>query len=135
MGLANGQLIGIPDATPPSFHPEWHRGCSEGPAVSTIRRKRPGQANRVLLRITRRVSGSIDGIQLGDFAVGLVYEVGTSLGCYLLAERIAEPVSEPVSIISTPGRTRFRIEPPSSNHGRPARPVAEAADKPRKRKP
>ena len=88
----------------------------------------------MLLRITRRVSGSIDGIQLDDFTVGLVYEVGTSLGSYLLAERIAEPLSEPPAVVSTPGRTRFRIQPVSGDPGKPDRTLAEAADKPRKRK-
>jgi hypothetical protein len=46
------------------------------------------------LRITRSVSGSIDGIQLSHFEIGQVYEVGTAVGSYLLAVAAAEPVSE-----------------------------------------
>ena len=46
------------------------------------------------LRITRSVSGSIDGIQLSHFEVGQLYEVGTAVGSYLLAVGAAEPVSE-----------------------------------------
>lgn len=43
------------------------------------------------LRITRAVSGSIDGIQLAQFQAGQIYEVGTSVGSYLLALGAAEP--------------------------------------------
>jgi hypothetical protein len=46
------------------------------------------------LRITRPVSGSIDGLQLSHVEVGQIYEVGTSAGSYLLATGAAEPVSE-----------------------------------------
>jgi hypothetical protein len=55
------------------------------------------------LRITRAVSGSIDGIQLSHFEVGQVYEVGTAVGSYLLAVGAAEPVSEegPALIVPT----------------------------------
>ena len=44
------------------------------------------------VRITRVVSGSIDGIQLDRFIPGVIYDVGTSIGSYLLSERWAEPV-------------------------------------------
>jgi hypothetical protein len=55
----------------------------------------------VRLRITRALSGSIDGIQLAYFTVGQVYDVGTSVGSLLLSVRAAEPVSdsEPVDEI------------------------------------
>jgi hypothetical protein len=55
------------------------------------------------LRITRPVSGSIDGIQLSHFDVGQIYEVGTAVGSYLLAVGAAQPVSEegPVQIVPT----------------------------------
>jgi hypothetical protein len=45
----------------------------------------------VRVRITRKLAGSIDGIQLGQFQPGRLYEVGRSLGSYLLAEHAAEP--------------------------------------------
>jgi hypothetical protein len=46
------------------------------------------------IRITQALSGSIDGIQLSRFTVGLTYDVGTSLGSYLLAQRFAVPVED-----------------------------------------
>ena len=46
------------------------------------------------LRITRSLSGSIDGIQLDHFVVGELYEIGTAVGSYLLAIGAAEPSSE-----------------------------------------
>jgi len=46
------------------------------------------------VRITQALSGSIDGIQLSRFIVGLTYDVGTSLGSYLLAQRFAVPVED-----------------------------------------
>jgi hypothetical protein len=48
----------------------------------------------VLLKITKQLSGSIDGLHLGRFAVGEVYNVGTSLANYLLALGAAEPVAD-----------------------------------------
>jgi hypothetical protein len=48
----------------------------------------------VRLRITRALSGSIDGIQLDHFIVGELYEIGTAVGSYLLAIGAAEPTSE-----------------------------------------
>jgi hypothetical protein len=42
-------------------------------------------------KITKQLSGSIDGLHLGRFAVGEVYDVGTSLANYLLALGAAEP--------------------------------------------
>jgi hypothetical protein len=48
----------------------------------------------VRLKITKQLSGSIDGLHLGRFAVGGVYDVGTSLANYLLAVGAAEPVTE-----------------------------------------
>ncbi|HXD16226.1 MAG TPA: hypothetical protein VN654_04360 [Vicinamibacterales bacterium] len=46
------------------------------------------------VRITRVLSGSIDGIQLDRFIPGVVYDVGTSIGSYLLSEQWAEPVHD-----------------------------------------
>jgi CheY-like chemotaxis protein len=48
----------------------------------------------VRVRITRQLHGSVDGIDLTRFLEGLTYEVGTTLGNYLLAQRWAEPASE-----------------------------------------
>jgi hypothetical protein len=46
------------------------------------------------IRITRAISGSIDGIQLNSFEVGQIYAVGTAVGSYLLAVGAAEPVTD-----------------------------------------
>jgi hypothetical protein len=73
----------------------------------------------VRLRITRQLSGSIDGIHLDDFVVGFVYDVGTSVGSYLLAEGAGEPVAEgaaePVgrnspAAFPAGNRSRFRFD-------------------------
>jgi hypothetical protein len=44
------------------------------------------------VRITKALSGSIDGIQLSRFLVGLTYDVGTTIGNYLLSMSAAVPV-------------------------------------------
>ena len=46
------------------------------------------------VRITRQLKGSVDGIDLTKFLEGLTYEVGTTLGNYLLAQEWAEPASQ-----------------------------------------
>lgn len=42
------------------------------------------------LKIARRLQSDVDGIQLTNFEPGEVYEVSTSFGSYLPAERAAE---------------------------------------------
>jgi len=53
------------------------------------------------VRITRTLVGSIDGIQLSRLSKGQVYDVYTSLACYLLSEQMAEPApqEEPTAIV------------------------------------
>jgi hypothetical protein len=46
------------------------------------------------LKITHALSGSIDGIQLSHFVVGQTYDVGSSLGSFLLAIGSAEPETD-----------------------------------------
>lgn len=46
------------------------------------------------LRVTRELDGSVDGIQLSQFRPGYLYDVGTSLACYLLAIGAAEPLAD-----------------------------------------
>ncbi len=46
------------------------------------------------LKITKPLSGSIDGLHIGRFRAGEIYEVGTSMANYLLAIDAAEPVSD-----------------------------------------
>ena len=43
------------------------------------------------VRITKALTGNIDGIQLSRLSKGQVYDVNTSLACYLLSEEVAEP--------------------------------------------
>jgi len=54
------------------------------------------------LRITRQLYDCIDGIQMHEFRTGFVYEVGTMIGCYLLAEGAAEPVTEDTPFVTLP---------------------------------
>jgi two-component system, chemotaxis family, chemotaxis protein CheY len=55
----------------------------------------------VRVRITRTLRGDVDGIDLTKFLEGLTYDVGTTLGNYLLAQEWAEPVGteEPAAIL------------------------------------
>jgi CheY-like chemotaxis protein len=48
----------------------------------------------VRVRITRQLTGAVDGIDLSKFLEGLTYDVGTTLGNYLLAQRWAEPAAQ-----------------------------------------
>ena len=48
------------------------------------------------VRITKSLDGSIDGIQLDPFVTGQIYEVGTSIANYLMAEGSAVPIVEGV---------------------------------------
>ena len=68
------------------------------------------------VRITQSLHGNIDGIQLDRYVTGLIYEVSTTMGNYLLAEGWAVPVDEgapalvtslddPVAPTSTPSLT------------------------------
>jgi hypothetical protein len=95
----------------------------------------------VRLRITRQPSGSIDGIHLDDFIVGFVYDVGTTLGCYLLSDGAAEPVADDTPALVVPfQRVRFDVRTPRSKVVRPDSSWrAIAADRaprtPKKKKP
>ena len=95
------------------------------------------------LRITKTLSGSIDGIQLSRFQAGYVYQVGTTIGNYLLALGAAEPVLEDVPVaVLPPEKLMFAPilgEPPPVVSLAPLVelgpvPLAEAADRPRRRK-
>jgi hypothetical protein len=77
------------------------------------------------VRITQALSGSIDGIQLSRFVTGLTYDVGTTLGNYLLAERLAVPVDESTPALVLPIQDDTELEP-----GRPL--ASEAQDRVRR---
>ncbi|HEY6362420.1 MAG TPA: hypothetical protein VIX63_15010 [Vicinamibacterales bacterium] len=80
----------------------------------------------VRLKITRQPSGSIDGIQLDDFIVGFTYDVGTMLGCCLLAERLAVPVDDDSPALVTPVRRQVRFDVGSPSHGEKVVPIKES---------
>jgi len=77
------------------------------------------------VRITQRLSGSIDGIQLSRFVTGLTYDVGTTLANYLLAERLAVPVDESTPALVLPIRDDSELK---RENPRPS----EAQDRPRR---
>ena len=79
------------------------------------------------VRITKPISGSIDGIHLGRFVTGLTYDVGTTLANYLLAEGAAIPAEQTTPAVVPP--IHEAAERLFSNFTR-----AEAADRPRKKK-
>ena len=87
------------------------------------------------LKITRQPIGSIDGIRLDDFIVGFVYDLGTTLGSYLLSQGLAEPADDHVSALVPPfGDVRFSIIPSTSTdetapQTATSEPLAEAADR------
>jgi hypothetical protein len=93
------------------------------------------------LRITRALQGSIDGIQLSRLAKGQVYDVNTSLACYLLSEKLAEPApsdespdvpSFAKSAAERPTEMRSRVEVPRSLAADRRRPVAANGRRTRK---
>ena len=54
------------------------------------------------VKIVTAMHGKIDGIDLERFEVGRVYEVGTSLGHYLMASGYAMPVLDERPALITP---------------------------------
>lgn len=81
------------------------------------------------VRITRALQGSIDGIPLSRLATGQVYDVNTSLACYLLSEKLAEPAPSDES----PDVLAFTKSPaperPTETRSRVALPRSLAADR------
>ena len=58
------------------------------------------------IRITKSLTGSIDGIQLSRLSQGQIYDVNTPLACYLLTEGMAEPASsdQPTELLPVENR-------------------------------
>src|SRR4051794_40675619 len=85
------------------------------------------------IRIIRRPAAtSIDGIQLSGFEPGSQYDVGTSLGTYLLADGSAVPVvDEPVLVV--PLSETDGLDPPNPKRESfprdPKEPSSVAADR------
>jgi hypothetical protein len=83
------------------------------------------------VRITKTLTGNIDGIQLSRLSKGQVYDVYTSLACYLLSEKMAEPV--PVQEPS-PALPVENQKPEPAAVKRITLPRATAADRSRRKK-
>jgi hypothetical protein len=86
------------------------------------------------LRITRALAGSIDGIQLSRLSKDHVYDVNTSLACYLLSEGMAEPAADDEPTVVLPAENRM-FDPPIETRARGViLPRSLAADRARKSK-
>ena len=85
------------------------------------------------VRITKRLEGSIDGIQLSRLSKGQVYDIATSLACYLLSEGMAEPASsdEPTAVL--PVEKRMFDQPVDTRPKSLILPRSLAADRTRTR--
>jgi hypothetical protein len=83
------------------------------------------------VRITKTLTGSIDGIQLSRLSKGQVYDVYTSLACYLLSEKMAEPLpAEPATALPVENQKPEPVAAPT----RITLPRAIAADRARRKK-
>ena len=93
------------------------------------------RAGNLRLLVTRQLSGSIDGIQLDRFSPGCVYEVGATIGSYLLAIEAAEPVDDDSpAVVLGPSQQLFG--PVAMGHGHTVHHVRDqAADRSPKKKP
>jgi hypothetical protein len=84
------------------------------------------------VRITKTLTGSVDGIRLSRLAKGQVYDVYTSLACYLLSEQMAEPAPEQEPTAPLPIENQ-KPEPADASKRIPF-PRAIAADRRRRKK-
>jgi hypothetical protein len=91
-----------------------------------------GRAPLMRVRITKTLVGSIDGIRLSRLVKGQVYDVYTSLACYLLSEQMAEPVPEQEPIAALPIKNQKPEHADASK--RIPFPRGMAADRPRRKK-
>ena len=86
------------------------------------------------LRITKQLTGSIDGIQLSRLSKGQVYDVNTSLACYLLSEGMAEPVLTEEEASVLPIEKKLFGKQPAAPRPGLVLPRSLAADRSRKKK-
>jgi hypothetical protein len=85
------------------------------------------------VRITKVLTGSIDGIQLSRLSKGQVYDVYTSLACYLLSEEVAEPALDNAPAAILPLEKKLFQQPAQTRKGI-VLPRSLAADRNRKKK-
>ena len=114
----------------------------DGTKLASERLSMPPPAH-MRLRITRQLCESIDGIQFSAYRVGYVYEVGTTVGNYLLADGAAELIDDDApSIALPPDKQLFHPAALAADTARTHtkatlshfEPIAEAADRPPRRK-
>jgi hypothetical protein len=86
------------------------------------------------VRITKTLAGSIDGIQLSRLSKGHIYDVNTSLACYLLSEEMAEPAGDDEPTAVLPAENRMFDAPIGARTKDLTLPRALAADRARKNK-
>ena len=79
------------------------------------------------VRITRKLSGSVDGIDLGRYRPGFAYEVGPVVGTYLLAIHAAIPAEDHTPALRLPPGAYLFGPPPIAD--RRARPRKHATDR------
>lgn len=84
------------------------------------------------VRITKTLAGSIDGIQISRLSKGRVYDVNTSLACYLLSEEMAEPVSSDDAAAAAPVAGGVSEPPVETRSKGSLLPRSIAADRARK---
>lgn len=70
------------------------------------------------LRVTEKLTGSIDGIRLDRFSPGYVYDVGPSLASYLFALGAAVPVADDAPALILPLDQRMFGGPPAATDRR-----------------
>jgi hypothetical protein len=85
------------------------------------------------VRITKALTGSIDGIQLSRLSKGQVYDVYTSLACYLLSEGMAEPAGSDEPTAMLPIEKKMFEQPIQPDTKGLILPRSLAADRARKR--
>jgi hypothetical protein len=89
------------------------------------------------VRITKPLAGTVDGIQLSRLLAGQVYDVNSSLACYLLSEGVAEPANHEHWQVPSPAE-RKPLERPVETRSRrvtlPRSMAAERAHKPRRKR-
>jgi hypothetical protein len=83
-----------------------------------------GGSTIVRVRIIRRLTGSVDGIDLSPFQPGSVYELSTALGSYLLCVRVAEPAPDDSPSLAVPLGPRRMIPDPGALKP-PQKPIAD----------
>ena len=85
------------------------------------------------VRITKTLTGSIDGIQLSRLSKGQVYDMNTSLACYLLSEGMAESAMSDGATAILPIEKRL-LQQPVQTRRSIVLPRSLAADRTRKKK-